>query len=260
PSLKADSRHSWTDVIASSGIVAGILLQIMGIEIMDALTALLISLFLAWSGFTVILEGLKVLLDASIEKEILQKVRSIVEADPRVRRIVSTEGRNSGSYRFLEISLIPRQYDLKGDSKLALDLEQSIKERIEKVDSVTVDLAVEGEGTALCAVPIMNSDNLIARGIEDAGYFELIEVEQNGFSITSRERIEKPSEEEETATVRAAAFLARLGLNILVIRDADINASPYWILDECGVKIVSMPGVAVLSDFENSLPEILSNK
>ncbi|MBN2168357.1 MAG: cation diffusion facilitator family transporter, partial [Actinobacteria bacterium] len=43
PSLKADSRHSWTDVIASSGIVVGILLQIMGIEIMDALTALLIS-------------------------------------------------------------------------------------------------------------------------------------------------------------------------------------------------------------------------
>ncbi|MBN2168419.1 MAG: hypothetical protein JW738_04185, partial [Actinobacteria bacterium] len=195
-----------------------------------------------------------------IEKEILQKVRSVVEADPRVRRIVSVEGRNSGSYRFLEISLIPRQYDLKEDSELAADLEQSIKERIEKVDSVTVDLSVEGEDMALCAVPLTNKGDVIASGIEDAVFFELVEVEQNGFSIKSRERIEKSAEEEETAGVRAAAFLARLGLNILVIRDADINTSPYWILDECGVKIVSMPGIAVLSDFENSLTEIVSEK
>lgn len=107
PSLRADARHSYTDLVASAAIIVGVGLEMAGVPKTDAIAALVVVVFLVWSGIGVTVDGLKVLLDASIEKEVLHKAREIVQADPRVREVLGVLGRNSGSYRFLTVSLVP---------------------------------------------------------------------------------------------------------------------------------------------------------
>lgn len=98
---------------------------------MDSIAALVVVAFLAFSGVEVMVGGIKVLLDASIEEEVLEKARGIAWDHPLVKDVVSVEGRNSGSYRFLELSLVPRDYDLRDAEKISADLKASICEEID---------------------------------------------------------------------------------------------------------------------------------
>ncbi len=127
PSLKADSRHSWTDTIASVGVILGVGLNAMGVHYVDSIMALVIVLILAYSGGQVILDALKVLLDASIEKDVMDAATKAAEADPRVRRVVRVDGRNSGSYRFLHVIVVPEAYDLRDAEASADSIRESIK-------------------------------------------------------------------------------------------------------------------------------------
>lgn len=259
PSLKADSRATWTDALGSMVIVVGVLLGMAGVKHMDAITAMFVALVLLWSGLKVVIDSLKVLLDASIEKDVLEQVRAIVEEDARVRRVLSVNGRNSGSYRFIMISVIPRRYDLKEDRVLAEDLDRKVREKIEKVDRVTVDLGVEGEGSMLYAVPIESKEGRVAAGIGDARFFKLVEVKPHSDELFSREVLENPLADKRDGGMSSAAFLGRLGLNVFIVRERDIENNPYWILDECGVKVVSRPDLTEIEDLKRIVMEIESS-
>lgn len=258
PSLKADARATWTDALGSMVIVIGVLLSMAGVDHMDAITALFVALVLLWSGSRVVIEGVKVLLDASIEKDVLKQVREIVEGDSRVRRVLSVNGRNSGSYRFIMVSVIPRRYDLKEDRMLAEDLDRKIREEVEKVDRVTVDLGVEGEGSILYAVPLESREGRVAEGIAEARFFEFAEVKPRGDELFSREVVENPLMDRRDGGMSSAAFLGRLGINIFIVREQDIETNPYWILDECGVSVMSRPDLMETGDLKRVVTEIAS--
>ena len=134
PSLRADARHSWTDVLASAAVAGGVGLELAGIPHMDSVAALIVTAALFWSGIGVTMEGLKVLLDASIEKEVLDEIRQLAEGAPGIREVTRLTGRNSGSYRFVELSVVPVASDLREAEKAALDLKSAVSAHVEHVD------------------------------------------------------------------------------------------------------------------------------
>lgn len=151
PGLQADARRSWTDMVASVAIIIGIGLGIAGVRHMDSTAAPVVVGFLAWSGVAVTLGGAKVLLDASLEKDLLEKARGIASGHHLVRHVVSVEGRNSGSYRFLELSPVQVRYDLRDAERMSSELKASIREEIDNVDEVVFDFSVQGDDSVLGA-------------------------------------------------------------------------------------------------------------
>ena len=257
PSLKADSKHSWTDAIASAAIILGVGLNAAGIKNMDSYTALVVVAILFWSGIGVIRDAVKVLLDASIEKDVLDKARQIAEADPQVRSVVDVQGRNSGSYRFLELAVVPEEYDLRDSEELADKLKQAIKKEIENVDDVVFDFTVEPGANLLYAVPLIEGGGLAGK-LADASSFEMIEVGQDG-GIVSRRTIESPVPADAHARgVRQAVFLARRGLDVLFTAEADIESAACQVLDANEVKVVSKPDISTLAEVEAELPQVKS--
>ncbi|MDY6794162.1 MAG: cation diffusion facilitator family transporter [Actinomycetota bacterium] len=168
PSLSADAHHAWTDAVACLAIVVGVGLEMLGIPDMDSVAALVVVAFLIKTGIGVTLESLKVLLDASIEKDVLDGVRRLAEEDPRVRDVIDVTGRNSGGYRFLSLTLVPASYDLREAESTAGELGDKIRHEVENVDQVGVEFTQEERTRVLGAVPLQEDGDTVASCFEDA--------------------------------------------------------------------------------------------
>ncbi len=241
PSLRADARHSWTDTIASMAIILGIGLEIAGIENMDSIAALVVVGFLAWSGVQVLVGGVRVLLDASIEKEVLAQARSLAEAHPLVRRVLDVEGRNSGSFRFLELSLVPVEYDLRDAGKIGTDVRASICSEIANVDEVLFDFSVEHAEVLLCAIPLEAGGEKVSGSLRGAPSFELLEVDSSTGEVATRDRVESPVAPGAAGPgARAAVFLARRGVQAVLHREPELDAGAFAVLDANDVSILSL--------------------
>jgi cation diffusion facilitator family transporter len=140
PSLLADARATWTDVFASAGVAVGVGLQWAGIPYMDSIAALVVAALLAWSGIQVLRDGLLVLLDASLEQDVLEQVRVCAQSQPGVRSVAGVLGRNSGSYRFVTLRIVPAETALAEAERTAEQVTTAVRQSIARIDRVSVEL------------------------------------------------------------------------------------------------------------------------
>ena len=111
PSLEADASFSFADAGALVIIGVALALDIAGVPRVDAIAGLIVACFLAVIG--VDSAGcLRVLLDASVSRDLLAQVRQIAEADPHPPS-PHRRRQNSGSLRLLHLVLEPRSPDLR---------------------------------------------------------------------------------------------------------------------------------------------------
>ncbi len=138
PSLKADAEHIKADFYTALVVLAGILFQYFGVVWGEKIAVLVVVFFIFHSGFDILKEAVKVLLDASVDHETIDKVKNILKDNPEIEKINYITGRNSGSYKFLQLDV-----DLKTDSlseahHIAHEIEQKIKKEMPFVEKVIV--------------------------------------------------------------------------------------------------------------------------
>ena len=127
-------------MFASAGVAVGVGLQWAGIPYMDSVAALVVSALLAWSGIQVLRDGLLVLLDASLEQDVLEQVRACAQSQPGVRSVVGVLGRNSGSYRFVTLRIVPAETALAAAERTAEQVTAAVRQSIARIDRVSVEL------------------------------------------------------------------------------------------------------------------------
>ncbi len=78
-SLEADGRHLATDVVSTTGVLAGVLLAVVtGFHQLDAILAAFVALAILWSGWQLIRQSVVGLMDASVEPELLTTIREVI--------------------------------------------------------------------------------------------------------------------------------------------------------------------------------------
>jgi len=138
PSLLADAEHIKVDFYTALVVLVGVLGQYFGYPIIEKIAVAVVVYFIFHSGFEILKEAIKVLLDASIDNETIEKVKSIVNQEPLVDEIKLITGRNSGSYTFLQLDLDVKTDSLKEAHELAHKIEDDIKEQMPFVEKVIV--------------------------------------------------------------------------------------------------------------------------
>ena len=138
PSLIADAEHIKTDMFSSLVVLIGIIAQYFKIFWLEKAAVIVIVMFILYSGFEILKESIKVLLDASIDAQTLQKIQKLLEQEPLVVKINSITGRNSGSYIFVELDLTLATNTLEEAHKFSDYIENKIKEQIPFVEKVIV--------------------------------------------------------------------------------------------------------------------------
>jgi len=261
PSLQADSHHSWTDTIASAGVILGVGLNAMGVHYVDSIMALVIVLILAYSGGQVVLQALKVLLDASIEKDILDTARKTAEADPRVKRVVRVDGRNSGSYRFLHMTIVPEAFDLR-DAEASIDsLKESIKSAVQNVESVQVEFVPDVADKFSVAVPLEADGKAVAADLGSAGLFALLALDPDKGALEDTSVLENPTPPDDPGrAIKLVVTLAKHGADRVLVRGDVPTDAAFYVIDANGMDILSRPDLTTLDQAQAAVESLIEKK
>jgi cation diffusion facilitator family transporter len=131
--IKADALHYKTDLLSNGVILASLLLvNWTKLDIIDSIFGFLIGLYIIYSAYEIIEEGIFILLDHSLDEKIIEKIREIISSHKEVNGFHWLKTRTDGTHNFVEFHLVlePEMTLLK-----AHHISDEIEEQIRKLDS-----------------------------------------------------------------------------------------------------------------------------
>lgn len=138
PSLLADAEHVKADFYTALVVLVGVLGQYFGYPIIEKFAVVIVIYFIFHSGFGILKEAIKVLLDASLDHETIDEIREILEETPKVKKIKTITGRNAGSFQFVQLNLVLDTDSLREAHAIAHKIEDSIKIKMPFVEKVVI--------------------------------------------------------------------------------------------------------------------------
>jgi len=256
PSLIADAKHIGTDMLSSIVILASLLGSAAGFAV-DRYAAIVVVFFIGRAAFTVFFDAIRVLLDASLDPDSLEKIRHIVVSDSRVVRINELKGRNAGRYKFVELDVCLRVRELDAGHRVAEELKQQVKTSLENVDQVLIHFEAEEKKRIYCAIPLANNQVTISAHFGEAPFFRLVTLQRENSSIVNDTFLKNPFTAEPKAKgMKVANWLLQQGIDIIIVRRDLEGKGPGYVLSNAAVEIL----VVSETDAEQALEHVRSKQ
>ncbi len=130
--IKADALHYKTDVFSNVAVLVSLLLvSFTGYEIIDVFVGGGIALYIIYSAYELVHEGVLVLLDRAVDEEITEKIERIIKSNDRVNTFHLLKTREAGHQTFVEVHLVFDCLITLMDAHRASD---DIEEKIKRID------------------------------------------------------------------------------------------------------------------------------
>jgi cation diffusion facilitator family transporter len=239
PGLMADARHVRMDMFAAALVVIGLLPSFWGVNL-DRFAAIPIALFVFWSGGKILVDGIRVLLDASLDYQTLSRAERMMKAEPLVREIRALTGRNSGRYKFIEAQLVLETRDLRKADFIADRIEDRIKRKIDNVDRVLLHVHTAQKEYLVYALPVNDAEGCaLSRHFGEAPWFARVTVRPPHQGIADIEVIANPfTRVEQGKGILAAKWLIEQGVDAVVTRETFEGRGPYYVFSDASVKML----------------------
>jgi cation diffusion facilitator family transporter len=131
--IKADALHYKTDLWSNAAVLAALgLTAISGIDEIDAIFGLGIGLYIIYSAYEIIVEGIEILLDKSLEREMVAQIAEIIERHSEVTSHHWLKTRTDGTVNFVEFHMVLRPNMLLIEAHGIAD---ELEEQIMKLDA-----------------------------------------------------------------------------------------------------------------------------
>jgi cation diffusion facilitator family transporter len=238
PSLIAEAQEYRTHVFSSGVVLISLIGHIFGLSL-DRLAALLVVFFIARTGWELLKDGMRVLLDASLDAETLAQVRQIIENDPATTQIKTLTGRNSGRYRFLEAEVTLRKDDLRKAYAVSQRIEQAIRAEVPHVERVLIHYEPTGSIHRRDAFPLANPDGRLSEHFGEAPYFALVTLRRADNAVEKQEVVENPHREVSKAKgIRVAEWLVSQKVDRVVLKENLQGKGPEYVFAAAGVEMI----------------------
>ncbi len=130
--IKADALHYKTDVYSNIAVLVSLLLvNFTGYEIIDVVIGSAIAIYIIYSAYELIHNGVLVLLDRSVDEEIVLEIENIVKNNDRVNTYHLLKTREAGHQTFVEVHLVFDCIITLMEAHRASDI---IEEKIKNID------------------------------------------------------------------------------------------------------------------------------
>ncbi len=254
PSLMADAQEYRVHVFSSGVVFAALVGQMIGWPL-DRAAALLIVLLIAKTGWELLQDGMRVLLDASLDGDTLAQVRTIIEAEPSLAALKSLTGRNAGRYRFLEAEVTLRVQDLDRAHAITERLEQAVRAQVPHVERVLIHVEPLARTHLRYAIPLEDPGGAISQHFGEAPYFVLVTRRTADGTIERQEVIANPHTEVPKAKgIRVAEWLIERKVDVVLLKESLQGKGPEYVFGDGGVE-TRLTGVTTLAEALAALPE-----
>jgi len=130
--IKADALHYKTDVYSNAAVLISlVLVNFTGIELIDVIVGGGISLFIIYSAYELIQDGVLVLLDHAVEEETVKDIINIIKDEEKVNTHHLLKTREAGNQTFVEVHLV---FDCIITLMDAHKVSDKIEDKIKKLD------------------------------------------------------------------------------------------------------------------------------
>lgn len=130
--IKADALHYKTDVFSNIAVLVSlILVTFTGYELIDVFVGGGIALYIIYSAYELIHDGILVLLDRAVDEELVKKIEQIIKENDRVNAYHLLKTREAANQTFVEAHLVFDCIITLMDAHRASD---SIEHKIKKLD------------------------------------------------------------------------------------------------------------------------------
>ncbi len=131
--IKADALHYKTDLYSNGAVLLALgAIHYTGEQLIDPILGIGIALFMIYSSYPIIKEGVLMLLDAALPEEDREKIEEILEEEPVIRAYHYLQTRESGSHVFVSVHAVFNVSITLYDAHIVSDkLEAKIKEHFE---------------------------------------------------------------------------------------------------------------------------------
>jgi len=139
--LEADARHLTTDVLTSAGVLVGLLVvQLTGLEELDAIIALLVALLIIKAAWEVLVKSVSGLLDTRLPDEEEAEIAAIIKDETQdLVGFHSLRTRKSGSWRFADLHVeAPRELTVEEAHQICDRLEKKLEEKTLTTEDVKI--------------------------------------------------------------------------------------------------------------------------
>lgn len=245
PTLIAEGRHRQVDVLSSMVVLVSVSIGYAGWEFsflgvsIDQIAAALVVIFIAQAGWKLLSDGMRVLLDASVDFETLALVRRIVEQHPLVAGVASLTGRSAGRFRFLQVNVLLRTDDLKIAHQTSEALESMIHKEVPHVEGVMIHYEPLSKTRIRIAVPLIDSSGGVSSHFGESPYFTFLTIRLSDERIEEKILEENPYKGVETAKgIRVAEWLAGRNVDIVLMKEDLSRKGPGYVLSNAGVQTI----------------------
>ncbi len=107
--IKADALHYQTDLWSNAAVLIALgLVYVTGIDAIDALFGLGIGVYIIYSAYAIIQEGVEILLDRALEGEMVATIGEIISQHPEVTSYHWLRTRTDGTTNYVEFHMVLR--------------------------------------------------------------------------------------------------------------------------------------------------------
>ncbi|MDO9265573.1 MAG: cation diffusion facilitator family transporter, partial [Sulfurimonas sp.] len=105
--IRADALHYKTDIFSNGAVLLALgLVFFTGESLIDSILGIGIGIYMIYSAFPIIKEGVLMLLDAALSEEDIQKIKDIIENDATTTNYHHLQTRESGSHIFISVHIV----------------------------------------------------------------------------------------------------------------------------------------------------------
>lgn len=129
--LKADAWHHRSDALSSIGSFIGILGSRLGFKVFDPLASVIISLCIIKVSIDIFKDAIDKMVDKSCDKEVIDKVVSIIEKNESVKNIDDIKTRQFGNKAYVDVEIsVDENLLLKDAHRIAEEIHDSVENEI----------------------------------------------------------------------------------------------------------------------------------
>jgi cation diffusion facilitator family transporter len=244
PTLIAEGKHRQVDVVSSLVVLGAAVLNYFDMRFImynitvDQIGAGLVVLFIVRTGWELLSDGMRVLLDASVDADSLDEARNIILQEPLVTGVHSLVGRNAGRFRFLQADISLRTEDLTKAHQVSEDIEKKIKTSLSHVHSVVVHAQPQPAHRLRVAVPLQDMAGTISHHFGEAPYFALVSILRKNKKIEQQNIVSNPYHDIERGKgIKVAEWLVEKKTDQVWVREDIKNKGPGYVFANAGIDI-----------------------
>jgi len=236
PALIADAKEYRVHVLTTGLVFSALLAQWVAFPL-DRVVALIIVAAIVKTGWDVLYDAVRVLLDASLDSETMEQIREIVRADPAVGEVEWLTGRNAGRSRFVEAGLTLRIGDLARAHVATRRIEAAVRKAVPRIERILIHAEPAAATHVRYAVPLHDPMGKISQHFGEAPYFALVSVRRDGGKVQEQRVLANPHHQEpKKKGLRVAEWLMAHKVDIVLLRGSLHGKGPAYVLGDAGVE------------------------